>query len=185
MSRPIIDRYSRVPETFWLHAVSWRDDMKLAALYFVTCRHKTVEGIFILPVEYVSADLKWTAKKVRKAIAFLVDAEFLCFDPMTNIMLIRNALKYQAPENDNQAKSCLRRIVSLPNTELVAQFLLLAKQHCYRTGASPFAQSFYQQLEQQLGKQFTEPFPPLNLNLKSEILNLKPTILNLKQRRPH
>lgn len=167
MNRADIPRYSRVPERFWPSTLSWPDEMRLFSLYSMTSAHRTLEGIFLLPIPYASADLRWNEKKVCKAIAFLTDAMFLRFDSTTNMMLIVDALKVQAPENENQAKSCLRRIANLPNTELLSAFLLLAKQHCYRKGASVYAQTFYQLLEQQLTQQLAQPLRPLNLQSSS------------------
>ena len=187
MSRPNVPRYSRVPTGFWSDNRSrfWSDDVKLFALYVITSAHRTLEGIFLLPLLYASADLRWSMKKVTKMIEFLTQEEFLKFDPKTTTLLIRNALRYQSPENDNQAKSCLRRIASLPTSDLLPDFLLLAKQHCLRTGASPYAQTFYTLLEQQLSQQFAQPLAqplsPLNLNLQSESLT-KPKTLNLQPR---
>lgn len=165
MSRPDVPRYSRISTRFWIdeRSACWSDNIKLSSLYFMTCAHRTLEGIFLLPLPYASADLRWTPKKVSKAIAFLTEESFLRFDSKTNTMLIRNALRYQAPENENQAKSCLRRIANLPKTDLLLEFLLLAKQHCYRKGASPYAQTFYQLLEQQLTQQLGELLRSLNL----------------------
>lgn len=182
MSRADVPKYSRVPGIFWPTTVSWPDEMKLASLYFSTCSHRTLEGIYALPAPYIAADLRWTAKKVDKAIVFLTQVEFLHFDSTTDTVLIRDALKVQAPENENQAKSCLRRIANLPNTELLSEFLVLAKQHCYRKGSSPYAQTFYQLLEQQLTQPLAQPLR--TLNLKSSYLDLKPlpTTSNLQPR---
>lgn len=164
----------------------WSDEERVAAGYFMTSSHRTMEGIFLHPVGYASEDLRWPEKKVRKAIAFLTEKEFLRFDSTTNTMLIMDALKFQTAENENQAKACLRRIADLPKTELLLNFHSLAKQHCNRKGSSSFAKIFYQLLSEQLGQQLgqqlpeelTEPLFPLNLNLN---LKTKPIILNLKQ----
>ena len=182
MTRPDVPRYSRISTRFWLdeRSAHWTDEIKLAALYFMTCAHRTLEGIFLLPLPYAAADLRWTVKKVRRAIEVLTAESFLRFDPTTSTLLIRNALKYQAPENENQAKSCLRRIAAMPKSALLTEFLTLAQHHCSRKGASPYAHVFYQLLYQQLTQPLSEPLVPLNLNLnlnlqpKTNILNLQP-----------
>jgi hypothetical protein len=170
-----------------------------------------LEGIFLLPLPYVSADLRWTLKKVNKAIAFLTAEGFLRFDAQTNTLLLRNALRYQTPENSNQATSCIRRVAALPNSELLFEFLDLAKKNCLRAGASDYARTFYrmlvqqlpqipqqlqhslvQQLPQQLDEQSVQPLPqqldeqsvqPLRpLNLNLEPIPIS-SILNLELRR--
>lgn len=181
MSRPDVPIYSRVPGMYWPRTASWSDEVKLGGLFVLTCPHRTMEGIYRLPISYMAADLRWTVKKVSRVIASLTEEGFLRFDSKTNVMLIVDALKIQAPENENQAKSCLRRIANLPKTDLFAEFLLLAKQHCFRKGASAYSQAFYSLLEQQLTKQLGEQLHPLNL-LSSSPTQPKAEISNLQSR---
>ena len=120
MIRSDTARYFRVATRFWTDETSsqWPQDTKLLALYLLTNSHRTLEGIFILPVQYALADLKWSKKRFARGMAILTKDEFLRYDAETGVLLIRNALRYQTVENDNQAKSVLRRIADLPGTPL-------------------------------------------------------------------
>ncbi len=170
MSRPDVSRYSRVSTRFWTDEKSseWNDRVKLAALYVMTCPHRSLEGIFKLPPQYACADLHWNLKTWKSACSILQESGFLKWDSRTNVILIINALRYQAPENPNQAAAALRRIKDLPDTLLLKEFCALALDHCYRKGTGPAAQAFAQQLQEQLGERLVQWLPPLNLQSQSE-----------------
>lgn len=170
MSRADVSRYSRVSTRFWTDEKSseWNDRAKLASLYAMTCPHRSLEGIFKLPPQYACADLHWTLKTWKSACTVLQESGFLKWDSRTNVILILNALRYQAPENPNQASAALRRIKDLPDTPLLQEFCALAMDHCYRKGATPAAQAFAQQLQQQLHERLGQPLSPLNLKSQSE-----------------
>ncbi len=162
MARPDVPRYYRVSTRFWTDERSskWPRDVQYLALFLLTCRHRELEGIFVLPLHHITADLHLTVKKVKKCIGVLTENGFLRYDPATKVMLIRNALKYQCPESENVIKGAIRRIVDLPQSPLLIEFLGLAKLHCNREGASDFAKDFYVRLER--------AFELLNLNLPSQ-----------------
>lgn len=139
MGRLDVPKYFRVSGRFWFdeRAAKWPDDLKLFALYLLTNQHRTMEGIFVLPVPYMAADLRWSPKKIDQMMTALRDEEFISYDLDTNTILIRNALKYQSPENPNQSEACLRRIKELPKSSIVREFQVVARKHCYRKGPQP------------------------------------------------
>ena len=170
MSRPDVPRYSRVSSRFWTDEESsgWNDRVKLAALYVMTCSHRTLEGIFKLPHQYACADLHWTTKTWNNARTFLEESGFLKWDSQKNVILIVNALRYQAPENPNQAAAAFRRIRDLPKSQLLQEFYALAVKHCYTQEAGEAGQGFVEELNQQLGVWCGLLLPPLNLLSESE-----------------
>ena len=181
MSRPDVPRYYRISTRFWDDEKSrvWPRDVKLLALYLLTCRHRTLEGIFFLPLSYVREDLAWNSKKLSKMMAVLTANQFLRYDPETRVMLIRNALRYQAPESQNVVTGAIRRIRDLPKSPLLEEFLGLAKLHCSRQGASEYACKFYDELERALGRSLEQPSPRALELLTSDLnhnhnLNLQP-----------
>ncbi len=107
--------------------------------------------------------------------------QFLRYDAGTRVMLIRNALRYQAPESQNVVTGAIRRIRDLPKSPLLEEFLGLAKIHCSRQGASEYACTFYEELERAFGQPLEQPSPralelltsDLNLN-HNHNLNLEP-----------
>ena len=211
MSRPDVPRYFRVSIRFWddEKSASWPDYVKLAAIYYMTCKHRQLEGIYVLPIQYATVDIGWSAKKVGRAIQVLENEGFLRFDTSCNLVLLRNSLKYQTPESENVIKGALRRIKDLPKSPLLLEFLALAKIHCFRKGAPIYAQNFYTELERVLEPLSERAFERasqqspglLNLNLKPKPitqnsifdpnLNLQPKIegekianIQLEQKNP-
>jgi hypothetical protein len=123
-------------------------------LYLLTTKHRNLEGFFVLPPDYAAADLGWPRRRVLKGLALLENDGFLSFDPATNLILIRNALKYQQPDSRNVQKAVLSRIRSLPeNQKLLQDFIDLATEHCRKTGLSQWAQGFPALLR----KEFVKP----------------------------
>jgi hypothetical protein len=142
--------------------------VRLAALYLLTCSHRSSEGIFKLPPQYACADLRWTLKSWKHACTVLRECGFLKVDSLTNVVLIVNALLYQTPDNPNQTEAALRRIKDLPDTPLLQEFGALALEHCYRKGATAAAQGFAQRLHQHLTERFPQLLSPLNLQSQSQ-----------------
>jgi hypothetical protein len=134
--------------------------MKLFALYLLTNKHRNLEGFFVLPPEYMAADLRWPVRRVKGMLAELEKVGFIRFDHRTNIMLIKNALRYQQPENANVQKGVLSRVRNLPdNQEMLYEFIGLARFHCARKGLSVFAQGLPDLLEGEFLKKPSGPKP--------------------------
>jgi hypothetical protein len=132
----------------------WPDWVKLLALYLLTTKHRNLEGFFVLPPDYVAADLSWTRNRVVKGLDILQDEGFLSFDSTTNLILVRNALKYQQPDSRNVQKAVLGRIRILPeNQKLLQDFIDLATEHCRKIGLSPWAQGFPELLRKEFRPQ--------------------------------
>lgn len=143
--RADVPRYYRVACRFFddEKVRRWPDWAKLFALYLLTSKHRNLEGLFVLPPNYIAADLRWTLKRVMTGLEFLSKEEFLLFDLETNLLLLKNALRYQQPDSPNVLKGVLGRLRNLPdNPQMFKEFARLAKQHCYRSGLTAHAQSF-------------------------------------------
>jgi len=149
--------YKRVSPRFWAEAQAdgWSDDMKMLALYLLTCEHRTTEGLYRLPVEYMAADLSgadglgadlagaWSPERVRAALARLTDDGFVRYDHAARVVFLPRALAYQAPENPNQRRAAIKSLRALPETPLLAAFLEAARDLCpklAREFEEPFAE---------------------------------------------
>lgn len=108
---------------------SWDDQTKLLAFYFLTCNHRNLEGLYWLPVAYVEADLGWTPKDVRRAMDDLLGAGFIEYDREAEVVFVRNALKYQAPQSKTQIKGAINALQNVPETDLLPAFLESAEAH--------------------------------------------------------
>lgn len=153
--RPDVPRYFRVACHFWWDeaVIHWPDSMKLFALYLLSNKHRTLEGFYVLPPGYIEADLRWPVRRVKGMLTELEKVGFIRYDQRTSLLLIRNALRYQQPENANVQKGVLSRVRALPdNPELIREFVALARFHCARKGLSVFAQGLPDLLEQEFIK---------------------------------
>ena len=63
------ESYNRVFSRIWLER--WDDDTMLTALYLLTCKHRSAEGLYHLPLQYAAADRHWPLKRVERALDVL------------------------------------------------------------------------------------------------------------------
>lgn len=143
-------RYYRVSPKFWSdpEVLRWSDDARLLALYLLTCEHRTTEGLFLLKKKYVEADLGWSTERFTKGFGELLEAGFIEYDDEAQVCLIVNALRYQAPQNENQAKNAVKRLAELPPTPLTSTFKRLAEQ---------FSERLAEQLPEGFGEWYGNP----------------------------
>jgi len=127
------------------------DDARLLALYLLTCEHRRAEGLFRLPKAYMLEDLGWVPERLAKPFAELLENGFLAYDDDAQVVLIRRALKYQAPENDSQVTAALRHLDDLPDTPLTSEFQRLAERFCERLA---------KRLPEGFGEGYGHPLPP-------------------------
>lgn len=137
--------YYRVSPSIWTEP--WAEETRTLALYLLTCQHRSTEGLFRLPVPYIQVDLGWPARRIETHLKKLEEAGFLLRSG--DVILIKKALKHQAPVNPNQVKHALSAIETVPATVLDKEFLALAER-------------FSQRLAQSLPERFPERFgkPP-------------------------
>jgi hypothetical protein len=134
----------RVSASFWRdeRVSRWSPWLQRLALYLLTNPHRHLEGIYHLPISYASSDLKSSKNVICRGLAALVKEGYILHDPGTEVVVIRNGLKYQAPENPSVVDGALNRIRSLPKTKLLQEYIALAKQHLLGDGAKEPARMF-------------------------------------------
>jgi len=162
-------KYHRVSSRFWTDekTMRWDDDTRLLALYLLTCPHRTTEGLFRLPKPYIAADLGWSMERLEKPFAKLLADGFIKYDETVSVMLLPNALKYNPPENTNQAIRAARAVAELPETPLLREFQRLAEQYSER-----------------LAKQLANCWAILKLKLKLKLKLNRQTTIRGKSRTP-
>lgn len=125
--------YYRVSPKFWVDSETWADDTKLLGLYILTCEHRTVEGLFRLPLNYMAGDLGWPRERLAEPLAELLAEGFIEHDPERSLVLIVNAMKYQCPQNPNMVTHALRLLAPIPpDSPLTSTFKRLAERYCQR-----------------------------------------------------
>ncbi len=156
-------KYNRISTKFWTDekVLQWDNETRILALYLLTCPHKTTEGLFRLPKQYICADLAWSLEGLAKPFNKLLEDGFIKYDDRVNVILLCNALKYQSPDNPNQEKAAISLLKELPKTDLLYQFIRQAER---------FSERFYQRLVEQFGKPLALSLTPtLTLNKDNNI----------------
>ena len=149
--------FYRVSPAYWMNR-SWSDDMRLLGLYLLTSPHRSLEGLFWLPKQYIMGDLQWSPERLGKPFGQLTADGFLKYDEACEVALIVKALKYQKLPNPNMRVAALRRVQTVPQTRLDERFLASCEDYC-----EPLAQLLRERLPQRFGK----PNPLLVLDLSS------------------
>lgn len=98
------------------------DDVRLLALYLLTCEHRTAEGLFRLPKVYAADDLGWSKPKLERCWRHLVDDGFIGWDKDAQVVLIHRAIHYQPPANDKVVLGALKRLADVPRSHLLVVF---------------------------------------------------------------
>lgn len=101
----------------------------LLALYLLTCRHRNLEGLYLLPWGWVENELVWEAEFVAEQAARLTAAGFIQYDAGPEVVFVRNALKYQQPKSERQIKGAISALKEVPENELFPALSDVAKQY--------------------------------------------------------
>jgi hypothetical protein len=104
----------------------WDDDMRLVAIYLMTCKHRAMEGLYRLPKAYGPADMGWRPARFQRAFHALVKDGFIRYDEDAQVVWLVNAMRWQAPQNPNQVKAAVKALQELPATALLNDFLTVA-----------------------------------------------------------
>ena len=84
-------KYQRVSPRFWQDPKvrRWGDQQKLLAQYFLTCPHRTTEGLFWLPRGYIAQDLGWGIDTVFAVLGSLIEARFVAYDEASETVFLQ------------------------------------------------------------------------------------------------
>jgi len=109
--------------------------------YLVTNSHSTAEGYYKLPILYVVNDLLPMFKTVeerngkstrdyteliREQLTKLEEQQLISYDDETQVVLIKDALKLNVTMNEKHRSAAIKRIMDVPYSELIDEFLELA-----------------------------------------------------------
>ncbi|MGM0438757.1 MAG: hypothetical protein ACQEQD_10865 [Bacillota bacterium] len=150
--------YHKVASNFWgdKKVRSWDQDTTILALYLLTSPHKKTEGLFRLPKGYIAADLNWSLKVLEQPFNKLLEDGFIKYDKEVEVIYIVRALKYQTPQNPNQEKAAIKKLKTLPKTELLDEFI---------ERAAKYNKGFAERLNKEFGKsQALTPTPSQTQN---------------------
>lgn len=142
------ESYHRVGSSIWREFAT--DDTRLMATYLLTCDHRTTEGLFVLPMGYVTADLGWSVRRARSAFDAILEHGLVRYDVTPRVCLIVKALKWQPPANPKVVTSAMRKLAGLPDTTLVVDFYEQAERYCPR-----MLKALREAFPKRLGERFT------------------------------
>lgn len=127
-----MSHYGKVYSRIWAHSQfrRWSDDVRLAALYLLTCPHRTTEGLFRLPIAFACHELGWPAERTDAAITDLEAAGFVAIDRDTDLVLICKALRWDSPNGEKSIKGAVNKLRDLPESPLRDRFLGEADRLC-------------------------------------------------------
>lgn len=105
-----------------LEHVFWEDadlqelglEGRAVAAYLLTCRHSNSEGYYRLAVGYVCDDLRIDRRTALDYLAALDLKNFARFDPDSQVVFIRNAMRFRPPKGHPTITGALRRVTEVP-----------------------------------------------------------------------
>lgn len=118
-------RYQKIHSQIWTDEkfITLSQDAKYLFLYILTSPHSNSIGLYVLPKPYVLTDLEWDYKRFKKPFDELLNKGLIFYDETVKLVCIRNHLKHNPLENENQAKAIAKLIKSLPKSSLFSTIL--------------------------------------------------------------
>jgi len=113
-------------------------------LYILTCPHGNSIGLFVLPKPYIACDLNWDTKRLTKPFSELLDEKLIYYDETVKLLCIKNQIKHNPLENENQTKAAVKVITQLP------------KSYIYSMLSEQLNKPFHKQLRELLSEQYTK-----------------------------
>ncbi len=175
-------RYTKVSPKFWTSPTvrSLSEDGRWLFLYLLTCPHNNLLGLFVAPLGYLTADLRWSEERVRAALKELAqvpkagspaaeggessrEVGVISWDPEAELILIHDQLRHEGLANQNVVKAALRLLGSLPYSEKLFARLLRTVEELGRECAAPLVEAIQNRLpDRQLNgypKGLPNPYP--------------------------
>ena len=121
-----------------IHTKVWQDSKfrgldsmgKMMFMYLLTAPHSNMIGYYYIPKLYMAADTDMPMDEIDRALDALVDAGMVLYDSDSNMLLLRQFLKYNPLNNENQVKGALQLLGELPESPLVVEFYSGIEAHC-------------------------------------------------------
>jgi len=144
-------RYQKIEVVIWNDEkfINLSQEARYLFLYILTSPHSNALGIYVLPIAYICEDLKWSAKQLGKPFSELLSKEIILYDETTRLVFIKNHLRHNPLENENQTKAAIKIIKELPKSPLIKGLSEgLGKQ---------FHKPLRELLQERLGEPYTKP----------------------------
>lgn len=121
-------RYQMVSVSMWddpdfRAMVNGHEDARHLFLYFLTCKHLNLLGLFVIPKAYAMRDLNWSAERIEAAFADPALARFAILEPKSEVVLLPNRFKHNPLDTPNKLKGAVLALNEVPKTALDAKLL--------------------------------------------------------------
>ncbi|MPM13396.1 hypothetical protein SDC9_59753 [bioreactor metagenome] len=125
-------RYVKVFSDMWISEdfKSLTSNEKVLFMYLLSCEHCNAIGFYRLPIGYINADIGVDSKTIETCLASLEKRGMISYDKQSSMVLVRNYLRWNFLENDNQMKSAVRSFEQLKRTHLDCEFVQVVNQYC-------------------------------------------------------
>lgn len=122
--------FGHLSSGFWRHYKirGLSDAAKLFFLYAVACPHGNSCGSYVLPLAYISADLKWEMKAVAAAIDDCKKAGLIDYDDALDLIRVSGWLNQNPPRNFPMAIGMVRAAIGLPDSEIKTETIAALKE---------------------------------------------------------
>ncbi len=139
-------RYQKIEVVIWNDEkfINLSQEARYLFLYILTSPHSNALGIYVLPKAYICEDLKWSAKQLGKPFSELLSKEIILYDETTRLVFIKNHLRHNPLENENQTKAAIKIIKELPKSPLIKGL------------SEGLGKQFHKPLREQLGEQYAK-----------------------------
>jgi len=143
-------RYQKIYSQIWQDEkfITLSQDAKFLFLYIITSPHSNSIGLYVLPKQYICADLNWDMKRLGKPFGELLAKGLILYDETVNLICVKNHLKFNPIENENQAKAASKIVMHLPKSSIYSTIL-------ERLG-KPFHKPLREGLQERYGEPETE-----------------------------
>lgn len=139
-------------------------------IYFFSCPHHNIVGLYRMPLEYVASDLGEPLEKVKATVAELLANGLITYDVTAEVLLVNGFLEHNPLVNTNAEKSAISRLSEVPDTPLFCDLLTILERfpNSYGTVKATVTQRLRIQkqnteAEEQKQNTETENIPPFSV----------------------
>ena len=105
-----MSRYGTIAAGYWREARSLSERCRLALVYLLTCEHRALGGLFLMPRSYMADDLGWSTDEVRQVLVQLTEAGEVACDADNEWVFLVNWRRHDPLPNCSAAVSAALRI---------------------------------------------------------------------------
>lgn len=151
--------YTKIYDRIWSMAKrrGLNTNETLLYIYLFSCPHRTLLGLYKLPLSYIAEDLGFSLPVTKKLMAGLQNKNLIEYDKTNSLVLIKKFLECNEIPNRNVEKKAVRMAESgLPDTTLWAS--LLEETAPYKEKLPALFDTVLKRYCQQYGKAYVEEY---------------------------